>query len=560
MAIAEYIRGRNRIPLVEGFMLASSSRFTRIAFVLALLAAPTAALGYGVWVHYVVPSEVLKDFKAAEGLNVPAIRTTTLSGATDADVLRIRTWFYERASTLKDAGVRAAFLKRYPTPASFDMKAFKEFLMMNPEAKVLGVDSFAAVYGARTPADVATDPTKPYTAGQPITLEAALQMGSVYPDLDRRNQDRLFRTADGKVVLTAKGDTVPFDPMTLNWGNLTGLSSQAAEHMALNHLAHSSDPAVLSITPWNFVAAIGYPTDSIEAFAEANAQLYTDLAYVTALAGGSGSDMMSALFGGNAMHYIADVGNPIHDLQVGIKDIYTDATMQYWLGRLKTVFGLFGHTPSRNSIGLDILSNFHTLSENLFQAELQEAMRLDSAGKKDSISPVMKGVLDKFRTGDQGFRRVLTSALVSAARKNAYPEYGKLIAGAVIDSSFEDGATIYRLTREIAVSRLRKAGVRIDFDTIPANRIWEFVRDRSDPTIKAALDTFNIYQGRGLGRVYEALTAWWNAYQGTRLMHTDRARVTDWMVARLCVGRLNYLAFAAARREDYINLHGGPAR
>jgi hypothetical protein len=155
---------------------------------------------------------------------------------------------------------------------------------------------------------------------------------------------------------------------------------------------------------------------------------------------------------------------------------------------------------------------------------------------------------------------VLTSDLVSAARKNAYPEYGKLIAAAVIDSSFEDGATIYRLTRQIAVSSLRKAGVRVNFDTIPANRIWEFVRDRNDPAIQAALDTFNIEQGRGLGRVNEALTAWWNAYQGTRLMHADRARVTDWIIARLCVGRLNYLAFADARREDYISTHGGAAR
>jgi hypothetical protein len=541
-------------------MPASSSRLKRLALVIALLAAPSVALGYGVWVHYIVPTMVLRDFKAAPGLDVPAIQTTMLAGATDADVARFRTWFYGKAAALRDAGVRAAFLKRYPTPASFDVKAFKEFLMMNPEAKVLGVDPFEEVYGARTPADVREDPTAPYTPGQRISLENALQMGSVYPDLDRRNQDRLYRTADGKVVLTAKGDTVPFDPMTLNWGNLTGLSSQAAEHMGLNHEKHSSDPGVLAITPWNFVAATGYPTDSVESYAEPNAQMYTDLAYITALGGGPGSDMLSALFAGNAMHYIADVGNPIHTLQVGIKDIYSDATMQYWLGRLKTVFGLLGHTPSRNSIGIDILTNYHTLSEKLFQAELREAVRLDSAGKKDSIPAAMKGALEAFRTGDPGMRRVLTAVTVNQARKEAYPAYGSLIAGAVIDSGFQDGAAIYRLTREIAISRLRKAGVSIDFDTIPETRVWEFIRDRSDPAIQAALDTFNIIQGRGLGRVYEAVTAWWNAYQGTRLMHTDRARVTDWIIARLIVARLNYLAYADARREDYINSHGGLAR
>ncbi len=541
-------------------MLASSSRLTRLALVTALLAAPTAALGYGVWVHYVIPDEVLKDFKAAPGLAVPAIRTTTIAGATDADVAQFRTWFYTRGAALKDVGVRNAFVKRYPTPASFDLRAFKEFLLMNPEASVLGVDSFAAVYRARTPADVAMDPTARYTPGQRLSLGAALRMGSVYPDLDRRNQDRLARTPDGKVVLTARGDTVPFDPMALNWGSRTGLSSQAWAHIGLNHEKHSSDPGVLTISPWNFVTPFGYQTDSVESYAEPNAQLYTDLAYVAALGAVPGSDMLSALYAGAAMHYISDVGNPIHTLQVGIKDFYSDATMQYWLGRFKTVFGLLGHTPSRNSIGIDILSNYHTLSEKLFQAELRDAMRLDSAGKKDSISPVMKGVLDKFHNGDPGFRRVLTAAAVNAARKEAYPEYGRIIAAAVIDSSFQDGATIYRLTREIGVSSLRKAGMRVDFDTVPESRVWEFIRDRSDPEIQAALDTFNIVQGRGLGRVYEAINAWWNAYQGTRLMQVDRTRVTDWIIARLIVGRLNYLAYADARREDYITSHGGPAR
>lgn len=314
------------------------------------------------------------------------------------------------------------------------------------------------------------------------------------------------------------------------------------------------------MTPWNFVADFGYQTDSVESYAEANAQLYTDLSYLATLGGGSGSDMLSALYAGAAMHYVTDVGNAIHTLQAGIKEFYSDATMQYWLGRAKTVFGLFGSTPSRNSIGLDILTNYHTLSELLFQSQLREAMRLDSAGRKDSISPVMKGVLDKFRSGDDGFRRVLTSLLVSSARKVAYPQYGTLITAAVIDSSFEDGATIYRLIRTLGVSRLRKAGVRVDFDTIPEARVWEFVRDRNDPAIRAALDTFDIYQGRGLGRVNVALTAWWNTYQGTRLMHTDRASVTDWILARLIVARLNYLAYADARRQDYINTHGGPAR
>jgi len=517
------------------------------------------ALGYDVWIHYIVPVETLKNFKAA--IPVPDVKTARLAGASDADLARFRSWFYARAAGMSDTGVRRVFLKRYPTPASFDAKAFKVFLMMNPEAQVMGVDSFEAVYRARPRADSGLDPTARYTPGQPISLRAALEMGSVYPDLDRRNQDRLARAADGSVVLTARGDTVPFDPMALNWGHLTGLSSQAWAHVGLNHEKHSADPAVLALTPWNFVAAFGFPTDSVESYVEANAQLYTDLSYLAMFSGGTGSDMISYLFGGNAMHYIADVGNQIHTIQAGIKDIYTDATMQYYFNRLKTVFGLLGHTYTRNDIGIDILSNLHTLSEKLFETELANAIRLDSAGKKDSIPSAMQGVLVDLRSGTDQFRRSLEAVVVPNQRKYWQPPYGSLIAGAVIDAGFEEGAKIYRLTRTIAIPRLRKAGTRVDFDTIPESQVWTFVRNPSSPDIRAALDTFNILQGNGLARVNVALNAWWTYYLiAKQTSSARRPALIDLLVTRLVVDRLNYLAYADARREAYIEAHGGLKR
>lgn len=540
-------------------MLRPSSRFVRFAVVAALIAAPAAAMGYGVLIHYIVPVETLKNFKAA--IPVPDVKTAMLPGASDADLARFRSWFYARAAGMSDTGVRRVFLRRYPTLASFDARAFKTFMMMNPEAKVMGVDPFEDVYAARLRADSANDPTAPYTPGQRVSLRAALEMGSVYPDIDRRNQDRLERGPDGSAVLTARGDTVPFDPMALNWGHLTGLSSQAWAHVGLNHEKHSSDPAVLALTPWNFVADFGFPTDSVESYAEPNAQLYTDLSYLAMLYGGPGSDMISYLFGGNAMHYIADVGNQIHTLQAGVKDIYSDATMQYYFNRLKTVFGLVGRTYTRNTIGIDILTNLHTLSERLFETELATAIRLDSAGKKDSISAAMQGVLVDLRSGTDQFRRVLEAVLVPAQRKIWHPDYGSLIAGTVIDAGFEEGAKIYRLTRSLAVPRLRKAGVRVDFDTIPATQIWSYVRDPSRPDIRAALDTFNIIQGNGLARVNVALNAWWTYYLITR--QTSAARkgaAIDDLITRLVVARLNYLAYADARRQAFIEAHGGLRR
>ena len=536
-------------------MSATSSRFARLAIATLLLAAPAAALAYGVWVHAVLPVEVLSRLDPK--FTAP-IKTTMVNGLADADLARFRQWFYTRATAITNKPVHDAFIKRYPTAASFDAKAFKAFLMMNPEAQVLGVDSFAAVYRARTKADVAQDPTAPYQPGTKVSVATALEMGSVYPDLDRRNQDRLFRTPDGRVVLTAKGDTVPMDPMTLNWGRLTGLSSQAHAHIGLNHEHHSSDPGVLSLSPWNFVVAIGFPTDSVESYAEQNAQLYTDLSYLAELSGQPGADMLGDLYAGNAMHYIADVGNPIHTLQAGIEQFYTDATMQYWLSRFKTVFGLFGTTPSRNSIGLDILTNHHTFSEKLFQVELHQAWRLDSMGRKDSIPATMRGVLDAMRNGDSNFKRVLDGIVLSNAAKKFYPPFGSLIAGLVIDSSYQDGATIYRLTREIAVPQLHKVGVVIDFDTIPDAKVWDYVQNRSDPKIQAALDTFNIYQGKALARVHDALTSFWDRYVITgRTQAAYRSRLVDGVIERVLVNELNYLNAADARRQEYIDAHGG---
>ena len=540
-------------------MSAPSSRFARLALVTALLAVPAAALAYGVWVHAVVTTEVISRF---DPKLAPAIKTTMVKeGLTDADLARFRLWFYGRAAAIKDTTIHRAFIKRYPNAAAFDATAFKVFLMLNPEAQVLGVDSFAAVYRSRRPNDVALDPTRAYQPGQRVTIATALEMGAVYPDIDRRNQDRLYRTPDGRVALTARGDTVPMDPMTLNWGRLTGLSSQAHAHIGLNHEHHSSDPSVLSMTPWNFVIAIGFPTDSVESYAEQNAQLYTDLSYLAMLSGGSGSEMLSDLYAGNAMHYVEDVGNAIHTLQAGVEQFYADATMQYWLSRFKTVFGLFGSTPSRNSIGLDILTNHHTFSEKLFQVELQQAWRLDSLGKRDSISASMRGVLDAMRNGDPMFKRVLDGAVFSNAAKKWYPPFGSLIAGAVIDSSYQDGATIYRLTREIAVSRLHKLGVAIDFDTIPDAKVWDFMQDRSDPKIRAALDTFNIYQGKAMARVHDALTSWWDRYVITgRTTPSLRSRLADGLIERLVVNQLNYLNAADARRQEFVEAHGGLKR
>src|SRR3990172_5471621 len=74
---------------------------------------------------------------------------------------------------LPATALRHAFLRRYPTAAAFDARAFKEFFLMNGAAHVLGVDSFDAVYLEMKPQDRALDPHPPYAAGPRIPLMTA---------------------------------------------------------------------------------------------------------------------------------------------------------------------------------------------------------------------------------------------------------------------------------------------------------------------------------------------------------------------------------------------------
>lgn len=529
-------------------------RLTRVALVAALLAAPTAALGYAIYLHDLLPATALGRDRAPSGLAVPR---DTLAGAGDADVERFRAWIYDHARAHPDTALRTVFLRRYPTPAAFDARAFKEFLMMNSEARVLGVDSFAAVYRVRTHSDSGLDPHPPYRPGQRIALEEALQLGSIYADLDRRNQDRLWRTADGAPRLTATGDTVPFDPITLNMGKLTGGSSQAHAHYGLNHEPKSSDPEVLKRAPWNFALAIGFPGE-VHTYAEENTQIYTDLAILAAFSGLRGGPTLSALYAGSAMHYMADVANPVHTVQAGIYDIYLDATLTRLRRQLATLFGLLGRAPTRNAVGVDILTNLHNFSEHLFKVELESSWDRASRNRLDSVPPSMQPALAALEEGDDALRQELLRSLARLLRQDPKAGVGAMITASVVDSTYRDGAELYRLTRQLAIDPLRRGTLVVDFDTIPDARIWEFVKGRRTPATEAALQLFNEVQARGLARATVALRVWWGQYVvTTALGSAPRGYAIRDVMARLLRGRLAYLSAAEVRRARWIASHGG---
>jgi hypothetical protein len=408
-----------------------------------------------------------------------------------------------------------------------------------------------------TPHDRAQDTGPDYVAGRPLPLPVALRMGSIYPDLDRRNQSRLLRDAAGRVRRTGAGDSIPFDPMTLNMGRLTGLSSQAHAHYGLNRSPKSADPSVLKHEPWNFAIATGFP-GAVETYGPDNAQLYTDLATLAALGGPPAWRGLSALYAGNAMHYIADVGNAVHTIQVGIYPIFFDATVQSFLRRAFSLFGLLGHTPTRNSIGIDIIGNLHTMSERLFESELTLALEERSAGHPERVRASITTAVRALQAGDDSLSGVLAGALRPLPPG---ADFGRVVSYAVVDANVRDGAEVYRVTRDIIDTRLRIGRMAMDFDTVPDAELWRYLRVHQGAVIHSKLDDFNAVHARGIARTTSALRAWWDRLAALAATPAPaRAALVDQVLTRLLEERLRYLAAAEDRRARWIATHGGAAR
>ncbi len=526
----------------------------RAAAVAALILVPAVALGYGALIHNLIVTKGLGDAKSLT--NTP-VKNTTLTGVTTADLDRFRLWFYNQARALPDTAARNGFARRYPTAAAFDAKAFKEFLMMDGEARVLGVDSFAAVYRARKPSDARQDPYPQYSEGNTLPLLTALAMGTLYVDFDRRNQDRLLWGPDGKARMTTRGDTVPFDPMTLNMGRLTGPTSQAHAHYGLNHLPKSSDPAVMRSSPYNYVVAIGFP-GPVETYAEQNAQVYTDLALLTLLEGGPGMPTLSALYAGSAFHYIEDVANAVHTLQGGTPGIQNDITLARLLRQLKAGFGLWGTVPSKLELSMDILANLHTMSEKLFQVELSDALMMAAQNNVAGIPESMRDAPAALAGTDTSNLVVYRGLVNGAMRDSKYPEFGRLLAAGVVDNSYEDGAEILRFTRAMANTTVRRASLVIDFDTIPDARIWDFVASRASTNTQNALRRFNTLEIKGLLRANAAVRAWWYGYGlVANPPASKKTEARNVILGRLVTQELAYLNAAEARRNTWLASHGG---
>ncbi len=348
--------------------------------------------------------EVHKDFY---DLSFVTPVGSPLAAPTTDDLAAFRRFVWERARTLN-----AEFARRWPTPESFDAAAFKSLLQLNPSKTVVAIDAVPS---------------------RPLDVRSVVREGSVDPDNDDRNQDRLF-VENGRVVLDAFGRAVPEDPRTTWFGGLTGIPSQFDAHGATLRTGKKGGGMVTAFrSPEQFAR----PPVSLGSAPEFS-QTYTDLAMLARLRGGRASEWLALTWGGNAFHGLEDLGNQIHCTVLGAPEFFVDGYLTSIKGKLKNMlrkrhqlppgfvapatltpdqvnqataliragrvdqvapevrFALGQEpkgTPDVTEIGIRIIGNHHRLLEDFVESQTLAGMRNLAAGRPDLVPAQVKDVI-----------------------------------------------------------------------------------------------------------------------------------------------------------------------
>ena len=402
----------------------------RALLLAALLSAP--AFGYNEAVHAFITRTALPD-------------STPVSPPSPADLDAFRELFRRRASA------HEGFARRFPTPQSFTAWELKEFLMLDPAARVHGFDP--------TPEDV------------PLTRGQLLERASRWPDDDERNRHRYLRDPrTHEIVRAADGGPTPYDPATLDFGSLTGTSSQGHAHYGLVEGPLSDDPEVLKKEPWRFAVP---PT--AHAYGPEFVRIYTDLARLASGSGLPSAKWLEATFAGAAFHHLEDVCNQIHTVQVGIYEFFQSAFLQSKLRDLRTLGGLFGERKTLEEIGIRLVSNHHLLSEDLFAKHLGELpLKLDQPEEEIAKAPdLMRGIIEK---------------------------------------SSREAPEIYRLAWHYSAKTLRDGVSGHEFDGAKGDDPDAYVAD--SPEAKDAIQKFYVLQALGIRRAITAVREWQRRFPG----------------------------------------------
>lgn len=359
-----------------------------------------------------------------------------------------------------DPATRIAFLKRYPDRAQFDRWALKEFLGLNPDAQVGGIDVFDGI-------------------GAPLTVASVLAKASRWPDDDQRNRNRFAHGSDRKVVQDSFGRPTPADPRQLDMGTLSGTSSQAYAHYGLPQLEFSNDPEVLKKEPRRFL----YPVTAY-AWAREFAQMHTDLGLIAATLSEPGGKTLALIYAGNAHHYIEDVANQIHTLQA-IYPFFFDAKIGSYKEELRSLGGILGPRPDFVDIGVHIITNHHLLAEELFMRHVTRAL---SGGDE---APSVKQAVTAVHDGDPE---------LDLALRDLPSDFATFITSAVIERSSLEGGDVYETIRALGVNYMSswRGTFETGYDPDPYLK---------QPVDRAQLDHFYTLQGRGFARAGSAIRA-----------------------------------------------------
>lgn len=529
------------------------------AAIVAVAAALVAdrAWGYAIEVH--------KDFYDLAFGAANAGRTVTPPAA--EDLVAFRRFIWERAATRS-----AEFRRRWPTADAFDAAALKELLALNPGKSVVGID--------RVPAD------------RPADVRTVVREGSVDPDNDDRNQDRLF-LREGKVVLDPFGRAVPYDPRTTWFGGLTGVPSQFDAHGATLREGEKGGGIMTAFRHPEQFARPPVPLGSAPEFS----QTYTDLAMLARLRGGPGAEWLALTFGGNNLHGLEDLGNQIHCTVLGIPEFFLDAKKAYYKRKLRNLlrgrqdpaagwgppasltpeqvndamakikagridevdrgvrFAL-GHEPKGQptdvDLGLQIIGNHHRLLEDFVESQTISAMRAMAAGRPQDVAPHLRAVLERAQRGDAAFEARCRAALAAAGvgRDPAgQPEFARVLAEVMIQHSAPEAAPIYRAIRKVSRPGLKREEV---YDAALGHDPLRYVTATSGEHV----DRIWELSGRAFARVVSILRLWNETFDaqtgGVAPGSAEALARADVIVERLVGRQLAYLDAAAQRRDEYL--------
>ncbi|MGZ6126416.1 MAG: hypothetical protein ACXWLR_15715, partial [Myxococcales bacterium] len=304
------------------------------------------------------------------------------------------------------------------------------------------------------------------------TLDELLTRASRWPDDDKRNRRRYLRDPRTHEILSAHdGSPLPYDPATLDFGSLSGTTSQGHAHYGLVEGPLSDDPEVLKKEPWRFAVP---PT--AHACGPEFVRLYTDLAALAAESGSSAVWLQGA-FAGGAFHHLQDLSNQIHTVQVGIYQFFQAAFVQSKLQDLKTLGGVFGERHSLAQAGLRLIANHHLLSEDLLAKHLGELhLAIDVPDPEIAAAPDL--------------------------------------ARAIIDRSSREAPEVYRLAWRFSAETLRDGVDGHEYDGAKGDDPDAWVAHT--PEAEQAIRDFYVIQERGLRRAVSAVREWQRRFPGAQ--------------------------------------------